>query len=101
MSLLEHPRQVSVSEATQRGVAGIINDATVNDIVLTRRNKPVAALVGIERVRLLEEKLEDLRDLALAVARASTGGEQLISFDDVLTAFGLTEADLDAADDLD
>lgn len=100
MSLLDHPRHVSVTEATQRGVAGIVSDASHEDIVVTRRNRPVAVIVRFDRIRELEDTLEDLRDLTLAVSRTLTDKPDMVSFDDVLAAYGLTDADLDAAQDL-
>ncbi|GAA4686504.1 prevent-host-death family protein [Phytohabitans rumicis] len=99
MTVLDHPREVSVTEATQRGVAGIISDAEANDILVTRRNQPVAAIVSIQRIRRIERVLDDVRDLTLAMARAATDDGARISFDDVLAAYGLTRADLDDVED--
>jgi prevent-host-death family protein len=98
MAILDHPREVSVTEATQRGVAGIITDAEAGDILVTRRNRPVAAIVSIKRVERLERMLDELRDLTLAMSRAVTDDGDRISFDDVLSAYGMSRADLEAVE---
>jgi prevent-host-death family protein len=99
MAVLDHPREVSVTEATQRGVAGIINDAEAGDIIVTRRNRPVAAIVSVERIERIQELLDDLRDLTLAASRILTDDGGRISFDDLLSAYGLSRADLAAVPD--
>ena len=99
MSLLRRPEELSVTDATRRGVAGIISDATEHDIIVTRRRQPVAAIVSIERIEAIDRKLEDIRDLSLAVARVLTDTGERVSFNQVLNAYGLTLADLDAMPD--
>jgi antitoxin (DNA-binding transcriptional repressor) of toxin-antitoxin stability system len=96
MAVLDHPREVSVTEATQRGVAGIISDAEAGDIIVTRHHRAVAAIVSIGRIQRIEEMLDDLRDLTLAASRAVTDDGARISFDDLLAAYGLSRADLAA-----
>lgn len=99
MAVLDHPREVSVTEATQRGVAGIISDAEAGDILVTRRNQPVAAIVSVRRIERIERVLDELRDLTLAMSRVATDDGVRISFDDLLAAYGLNRADLDGVDD--
>ena len=100
MSLLQNPREVSVTEATQRGVAGLVADAEGgSDLVVTRRHLPVAAVVSMGRLAELEEAAADLRDLALVLARAVTDTGRRTSLDDVLEAFGQTRESLGALPD--
>ena len=101
MTVLSNPRELSVTEATQRGVAGLVADAEGgSDLVVTRRNHPVAAVVSMARLAELEQAAADLRDLALVLARAVTDTGRRTSLDDVLEAFGHTRDSLDAlADD--
>jgi hypothetical protein len=100
MAILRNPREVSVTEATRRGVAGLVADAEQgSDLVVTRRHHRVAAVVGIGRLAELEEVEADLRDLALVLARAVTDAGGRTSLDDVLTAFGHTRESLDALPD--
>ncbi|WP_279580474.1 type II toxin-antitoxin system Phd/YefM family antitoxin [Fodinicola feengrottensis] len=87
--------ELSVTEAAQRGVAGLVADAEGGtDLVVTRRHEPVAVVVSIGRLRDLEEAASDLRDLALVLARMGTDSGRRTSFDDVLAAFGQTRESL-------
>jgi antitoxin (DNA-binding transcriptional repressor) of toxin-antitoxin stability system len=100
MAVLHNPCEVSVTEATQRGVAGLVADAeNGSDLVVTRRHRPVAAVVGMSRLAELDQAAEDLRDLALVLARAVTDAGGRTSLDDVLEAFGHTRESLDALPD--
>jgi prevent-host-death family protein len=88
-------RELTVTEATQRGVAGLVADAEQgSDLVVTRRHQPVAAVVSIKRLTELEEAATDLRDLALTLTRLATDAGRRTSLDDVLTAFGHTRESL-------
>lgn len=97
MTIMRDARELSVTEAARRGVAGLVADAERgSDLVVTRRNHPVAAVVGIARLELLEAAESDLRDLALVLARAATDTGHRTSLDDVLAAFGHTRESLAA-----
>jgi len=97
MTTMRDVRELSVTEAAQRGVAGLVADAERgSDLVVTRRNRPVAAVVGIARLELLEAAESDLRDLALVLARAATDTGRRTALDDVLAAFGHTRESLAA-----
>jgi antitoxin (DNA-binding transcriptional repressor) of toxin-antitoxin stability system len=100
MTVLHNPHEVSVTEATQRGVAGLVADAEAgSDLVVTRRHRPVAAVVSMDRLAEIDEAAADLRDLALVLARAVTDTGRRTSLDDVLEAFGQTRESLDALPD--
>jgi prevent-host-death family protein len=97
MTIMRDVHELSVTEATQRGVAGLVAEAEQGvDLVVTRRNHPVAAVVSISRLELLEAAESDLRDLALVLARAATDTGRRTSLDDVLAAFGHTRDSLAA-----
>lgn len=101
MTILHDAHELSVTEATQRGVAGLVSEAEKgSDVVVTRRQRPVAAVVGISRLTEIEETISDLHDLALVLVRASTDTGHRTPLDDVITAFGHTRESLAAlADD--
>jgi prevent-host-death family protein len=100
MTILHDAHELSVTEATQRGVAGLVAEAEQGaDLVVTRRHRPVAAVVGIGRLAELDEAAADLRDLALVLARAATDTGRRTSLDDVLEAFGHTRESLAALPD--
>ncbi len=97
MTIMRDVHELSVTEATKRGVAGLVAEAEQGaDLVVTRRNHPVAAVVGIARLELLESAESDLRDLALVLTRAAADTGRRTSLDDVLAAFGHTRNSLAA-----
>jgi prevent-host-death family protein len=100
MVALKGAHELTVTEATKRGVAGLVADAEHGeDLVVTRHHRPVAAVVGVRRLAEIEEAAADLRDLALVLARAVADPGRRTSFDDVLTAFGHTRESLAAVED--
>jgi antitoxin (DNA-binding transcriptional repressor) of toxin-antitoxin stability system len=100
MTILHDAHELSVTEATQRGVAGLVSDAEKGaDVVVTRRQRPVAVVVGVGRLTEIEEAVSDLHDLALVLVRASTDTGRRTSLDDVITAFGHTRESLAALPD--
>lgn len=100
MTVLNDGRDVSVTEASRLGVARLVADAERgSDQIVTRRNQPVAAVVGIQRLTQLEEAAADLRDLALVLARSAADSGRRTSLDEVLAEFGHTRESLAALPD--
>jgi prevent-host-death family protein len=98
--VLNDAREITVTEATKRGVAGLVADAEHGaDLVVTRHHQPVAAVVGARRLAEIEEAAADLRDLALVLARTVTDSGRRTPLDEVLAAFGHTRESLAAAED--
>lgn len=88
-------RELSVTEASRRGVAGLVAIAERGEtIVVTRRNHPVAAVVGMDQLDEIAELRDDLRDLTLVLARQATDTGRRTSMDEVLAAFGHTRESL-------
>ena len=80
---------LSVTEASRRGIARLVADAAHgSEVVVTRHRTAVAAVVGIERIRELEALRDDLRDLALVLARDVDDAGRPTPLDDVVAAFG-------------
>jgi antitoxin (DNA-binding transcriptional repressor) of toxin-antitoxin stability system len=97
MTAIDDARELSVTEATKRGVAGLVADAELGEaVVVTRHHRAVAAVISIRQLRELEEATADLRDLALVLARAATDTGRRTPLDDVLDAFGHTRESLAA-----
>jgi prevent-host-death family protein len=97
---LKDAHELTVTEATKRGVAGLVADAEHGDaLVVTRHHRPVAAVVGVRRLAEMEEAAADLRDLALVLARSATDTGRRTSLDDVLAAFGHTRESLATVED--
>ncbi|WP_216896592.1 type II toxin-antitoxin system Phd/YefM family antitoxin [Nocardia alni] len=100
MSILRNTYEISVSDAAQRGVAGLVADAEHGaDLVVTRHHRPVAAVVSMDRLAELDRAESDLRDLALVLARTATDSGNRTSLNAVLGAFGHTRESLAELDD--
>ena len=85
---MQEREQLSVTEASARGVARLVADAAHGEeVVVTRHHRPVAAVVGIEHLRELDELAADLRDLALVIARIADDERRRVPLDDVRRAF--------------
>jgi len=92
----EGPAQtLTVTEATRRGVAGLLADAATGEgIVVTRRRVPVAAIMSVGRLADLDAARDDLVDLALVLGRAATDTGNRTGLDQVLAAFGQSRESL-------
>jgi prevent-host-death family protein len=100
MGILARQKEMTVSEATQRGVAGLVTEAERgSDVVVTRHRRPVAVVVAYQRLEELSQVAEDLRDLALALARHAVDDGRRTSLDAVLEAYGHTKESLAALPD--
>lgn len=100
MTILAHSHQLTVTEASQRGVAGLVAEAEQGaDVVVTRHRRPIAAVVAYHRLEELAQATEDLRDLALVLARTADDSGRRTSLDQVLDAFGHTRESLAALPD--
>ena len=88
-SAMRAREDLSVTAASARGVARLVADAAHGiEVVVTRHHKPVAAVVGVERLAELDAIADDLRDLALVIARTADDDGRRTSFADVAASFG-------------
>jgi prevent-host-death family protein len=88
---------LSVTEASSRGVAGLVKSVEAGtDVVVARHGRPVAAVVSMARLVELQELERDLRDTALVLARLATDTGHRTSLDEVIKAFGFDRATLEA-----
>jgi antitoxin (DNA-binding transcriptional repressor) of toxin-antitoxin stability system len=108
MSLVfDDTRTISVTDASARGVSGLLRDAEGgNDVIVERHGRAVAAVVGMDRLAELARLEADIRSAALVLARAANDDGARTDLDDVIDALGFDrsqlEAELDAeADDED
>lgn len=89
------PRVLSVTEASSRGVSGLLKDSEHGtDTVVERHGRPVAAVVSIRHFSDLRELEQDLRSAALVLSRAATDDGHRADLDEVITAFGFTREEL-------
>lgn len=91
---------LSVTDATRRGVSGLVADAEHGqDVIVARHAKPVAAVVSMKRFAEIRELEEDLRDMILILAREAADTGRRTSLDDVLGAFGTSRRELEGLED--
>jgi prevent-host-death family protein len=95
VSLLEYPVDtLSVTDASARGVAGLVKDAEEGRaVVVSRHGRPVAAVVAMARFESIEEMEADLRSACLVLARAATDNGARIGIHDAFAELGF-DADL-------
>ncbi len=96
VTILASPRTVSVTDATARGVAGLIKDAEGADIVVSRHGRPVAAVVSTRHLEEMRHLEADLLDVALVLVRAATDSGVRSSVDEAISTFGFDRAELAA-----
>lgn len=95
-------RSISVSAANERGVSGLLRDAEAGrDVIVERHGRPVAAIVGVQRLAEFIELEADLRSAVLVLTRAVTDTGARTDLDTVIAAFGFDRADLEAELDAD
>lgn len=93
---------VTVTEASRRGVAALVRDASAgHNVIVSRFGSPAAAVVGVSRLAELEELERDLRSAVLVLSRAFTDDGHRTSLDDAIAALGFDRAQLEAELDAD
>lgn len=96
MSFAGFDHALSVTDASRRGVSGLVADAERGGgVVVERRGVPAAVVVGAARMRAILEREDDLRSAALVLTRAATDDGTRSSLDEVIEAFGFDRAELE------
>jgi len=91
------PHALSVTEASSMGVAAIVRDAEMGtDIVVERHHQPVAAVISVRRLAVLQEAQRDLRDIGLILSRAATDSGKRTELSEVIASFGFDRAALES-----
>lgn len=92
---------VSISEFNKGRAGRIFADvARLDEIVVMKNNRAQAVVVSPRRWKEISEQLEDAADLALARERLRRSDlEKCLSREQVLAEAGLTQADINAAED--
>ena len=103
MALLSSSAEtLSVTQAAERGVSAIVRGAHEGrDVVVERHGRPMAAIVGMQRLEALAELEADLRSAALVLSRLATDDGRRTSLDDVIASLGFDRAELEAELDAD
>jgi len=96
MSSTAFESTLSVTDASKRGISRIVADAESGaGVVVERRGKPAAVIVGMNRIQSILEREDDLRSAALVLSRAATDTGNRTSLDEVISALGFGRAELE------
>src|SRR5665811_390012 len=74
---------LSITDASQRGISGLVADAERGSSVLvSRHGKPAAVVIGVERLESIFRREDDLRSATLVLTRAATDTGRRTSLDE-------------------
>jgi antitoxin StbD len=93
---------VPISRFNRGEAAKIFDEVSQSGVkVVLKNNEPVAVIIEPERYDELMEMLEDFILYMEAEKRlASTDPDKMVSQEDLMDEFGITQAELDAIDDV-
>jgi antitoxin (DNA-binding transcriptional repressor) of toxin-antitoxin stability system len=95
--VFDDTRTISVTDASARGVSGLLRDAEGgNDVIVQRHGRAVAAVVGMGRLTEIASLEADIRSAAVVLARAASDDGARTDLDDVIDALGFDRAQLEA-----
>jgi len=91
---------VPVSRFNKGEAAKIFDEVAKTGMkIAVKNNKPACVLLSPERYESLLEEMEDLQLMMEAERRIAEGGP-IYSQDEVMQSLGITQADIDAAEDV-
>lgn len=92
--------QLTITEASRRGVSRLVADAENGRPTIVRRHAgPVAAVISYGELQCLQALEGDLVDVALVLARSATDNGRRTRLDDVFESLGHTREQLEATDE--
>ncbi len=94
MAVIETDEIVAVTEAGRKLSTLVKEVEHHGQRVLVKNNRPVAVLIGVRRLRQLQDAEDSLADIALLLARILTDDGERTSLEDVLRAYGVTRQEL-------
>lgn len=87
---------LSVSEAVQKGVSGLIREAhSGHDIVIEKHGHPMAVVVSVDRFSVIKSLEEDLRSVLLISTRMVTDDGARHSLQEVCESLGFDLEELE------
>lgn len=90
MAAIDTDDLISVTDAGNMGISALVADAESGRTrIILRHNKPAAAVVGLDRLRRMDEVEEDLVLLVATVSRLITDNGKRHSIEDVAAEFGV------------
>ena len=87
----------SVTHDATKGVSKLVHEAEAgHDLAVSKRNRPIAAIVNRAHLGTIQEQEVDLRDLTLVLTRVATDNGNRTSLDDAIAALGCDRLELEA-----
>jgi prevent-host-death family protein len=98
--MIDHRDVVGVTELANSSSRLVAEAAQGRNVIISKNNRPTAALVGIECLQQLEDREENLGLLVLALTRMATDSGNRTELNDFIEELGLTH-EVAALDDED
>ena len=89
--MIDHRDVVGVTELANSSSRLVASAAQGRDVIISKNNKPTAALVGIQRLQELEDREENLGLLVVALTRIATDNGNRTDLDGFIEELGLTD----------
>ncbi len=89
--MIDHRDVVGVTELANSSSRLVADAAHGRAVIISKNNRPTAALVGIGRLQQLEDREENLALLSLAMTRIATDNGNRTDLDDFIADLGLTD----------
>lgn len=89
--MIDHRDVVGVTELANSSSRLVAAAADGRNVIISKNNRPTAALVGICRLQELEDREENLALLALGLTRIATDNGNRTELDDFIAELGLTD----------
>ena len=87
---------LTVTQATELGVSGIIREATDgHDVVVQKQGIPVAAVVSMKHFDQIMHLEDELSTAALIIGRLGSDLGERRTLDEIISLFGLDRSDLE------
>jgi prevent-host-death family protein len=89
--MIDHRDVVGVTELSNSSSRLVAQAASGSDVIISKNNRPIAALVGIGRLQEIEDREENVALLVLAITRLATDNGNRTDLDDFIAEMGLTD----------
>jgi prevent-host-death family protein len=89
--MIDHRDVVGVTELANSSSRLVAEAAQGRDVIISKNNRPTAALVGIGRLQEIEDREENVALLILTLTRLATDNGNRTELDDFIDELGLTD----------
>lgn len=96
--MIDHRDVVGVTELSNSSSRIVAAAADGQNFIISKNNRPTAALIGIDRLQELEDREENIALLALALTRLTTDNGNRTDLHEFINELGIAD-DIAALDD--